>query len=250
MQASNSMRSATGVQIYTDFRDNLIIDRYDACFASMRASKLKHLCSENSEDAISWNVFRSLRQISPASWLYQLSRKALGREDLSKPEHTTIELWKTVAPPPSLLADGDEGESEIDIVLENPNWVWFVEAKYKSDISQGTTTRPNRDQVLRNIDVGSYYSGTRDFHFSLLCLNEKQSPNGIAAVGKWANTETLQSALPHRVDGLKNVKSIGILYWREIAEVIQSARGSLAHRNERTCAETMLDWMDSKRLAE
>jgi hypothetical protein len=44
-----------------DFRDNLIIDRHDPIFASMRASKIKHLRSENSEDAVTWNVFRPSR---------------------------------------------------------------------------------------------------------------------------------------------------------------------------------------------
>ena len=41
--------SPSGVQIAADFRDNLIIDRYDPVFAGMRASKLKHLRSADSE---------------------------------------------------------------------------------------------------------------------------------------------------------------------------------------------------------
>jgi hypothetical protein len=58
--------SPSGVRIARDFRSNLIIDRYDPVFADMRASKIKHLRSVNSEDAITWNVFRSLRQIEPS----------------------------------------------------------------------------------------------------------------------------------------------------------------------------------------
>lgn len=50
--------SAGGVRLADDFRDNLIIDRYDPVFASMRGQKLTHLRSENSEDAVTWNVFR------------------------------------------------------------------------------------------------------------------------------------------------------------------------------------------------
>jgi hypothetical protein len=37
-----------------DFRDNFIIDRYDPVFVTMPASKLKHLRSENSQDAVTW----------------------------------------------------------------------------------------------------------------------------------------------------------------------------------------------------
>ena len=40
--------SASGVRLADDFRDNLIIDRYDPVFASMRAKKRDHMRSENS----------------------------------------------------------------------------------------------------------------------------------------------------------------------------------------------------------
>ena len=36
-------RSSSSVFIADNFRDNLIVDRYDPCFAAMGASKLKHL---------------------------------------------------------------------------------------------------------------------------------------------------------------------------------------------------------------
>ncbi len=91
---------------------------------------------------------------------------------------TVIRLWRSAAPPPGLLIGGDEGISEIDVVIEAATWVWFIEAKYTSDISLGTTTRPDRDQVLRNIDVGSYYAGVRQFFFSLLVSSEERSPEG------------------------------------------------------------------------
>lgn len=69
MNSQEGQLSPSGVFIAADFRMNLIIDRYDPIFADMRASKLKHLRSANSEDAVTWNIFRSLRQIAPRAWL-------------------------------------------------------------------------------------------------------------------------------------------------------------------------------------
>jgi hypothetical protein len=86
-----------------------------------------------------------------------------------------VKLWESMSPSLGLLAGGDEGASEIDVVIEAPTWMWFIEAKYRSDISSGTTTRPERNQVLRNIDLGSYHAGVRQFFFSLLILSEKHS---------------------------------------------------------------------------
>jgi len=76
--ASDFDRSPSGVEIARDFRENLIIDRFDPVFADMRASKIKHLRSVNSEDAVTWNVFRSLRQIAPPHWLPDLWNRSFG----------------------------------------------------------------------------------------------------------------------------------------------------------------------------
>jgi hypothetical protein len=65
-------QSKSGVRLYDDCRDNLIIDRYHPDLAPMRGSKRDKLRSENSEDALTWNVFRSLSQIDPGFWLPRL----------------------------------------------------------------------------------------------------------------------------------------------------------------------------------
>jgi hypothetical protein len=190
MSDTPSTSSPSGVRIAADFRDNLIIDRYDPLFTSMRAGKLEHLRSENSEDAVTWNVFRSLRQLEPQLWLPALLRIGIPSADASLIEPIAVGLWSTIPPPPSLVALGPEGDSEIDVLIESPAWVWFIEAKYQSDISTKTTTRPLRDQVLRNIDVGSYYAGVRHFFFSLLIRDKSRSPLGAEAVSKYANLDT------------------------------------------------------------
>ena len=91
--------SKSGVRVADDFRDNLIIDRYDPVFVSMRASKLKHLCSENSEDVVTWNVFRSLRQIDPAAWLPKLVRRGLPGLQPLPAARVTVSLWVAANPP-------------------------------------------------------------------------------------------------------------------------------------------------------
>ena len=155
--------SKSGVRLYDDFRDNLIIDRYHSSLASMRGSKRDKLRSENSEDALTWNVFRSLAQVDPAFWLPLLRAKAFpALAESVPPQLVTTHLWKEVHPPPSLrLHQKDEDASEIDIVIETEVSVWFMEAKFRSDISARTTNNPTRDQIVRNLDVWSWYAGRR-----------------------------------------------------------------------------------------
>lgn len=243
-------KSPSGVLIADDFRDNLIIDRYDPVFATMKASKRKHLHSANSEDAVTWNVFRSLRQIAPTVWLPELFGEAFPTHGLTHTEHATISIWKTVTPPPGLLLEGDEGESEIDVVIETPSIVWFIEAKLTSDISVKTTVRADRDQVLRNIDVGSFYAGTRRFYFSLLIANETKSKEGVGRVKEYQDLSKPRELLSkHRPDGLENLSGVSQIEWSMVSEVLRDAAENAPREAERQYAARARDWMVSRALS-
>lgn len=242
--------SKSGVQISDDFRDNLIIDRYDPAFATMNGHKLQRIRSENSEDAVTWNVFRSLRQIDPAVWLPEMVRRGLPDTEPPPAEGAVVRLWRSVEPPPALVVGGDdEGESEIDIAIEGQNWVWFIEAKYTGDISKRTARRPERDQVLRNIDVGSWYAGVRPFYFSLLVASREKSPLGVAKVEQYRDFATTRALLQdHRPDQLANLRAVTWLTWPDMAAVLTHARDAIVRTDERHYTERALEWMQAKNL--
>jgi hypothetical protein len=251
MNEASESYSASGVRLAADFRDNLIIDRFDPLFCSMRASKRGYMKSENSEDAVTWNVFRTLRQIDPSSWLPDLFARAFPKRTPEPHQGLAVYVWRSVQPPPALVVEIEEGLSEIDVILEAPSWVWFIEAKYRSDISARTTNRPLRDQVLRNIDVGSYYAGVRRFYFSLLIANPKHSPQGVAAVTRYGDVDEVRSALrDHRPDGLVNLSGISQLTWQDLGHVLQCALEGAAREDERGYARRALEWLQHKGLAE
>jgi hypothetical protein len=215
----------------------------------MRASKITHLRSANSEDAVTWNVFRSLRQIAPPIWLAALWARAFPSLAAPVDVAVTVQLWFSIEPPLGLIVDGDEGASEIDIAIESSTWVWFLEAKYRSDISLGTTTRPGRDQILRNIDVGSYYAGVRKFYFSLLTVSDSRSPRGAERLRAHSDFEAVRAKLRrHRPDGLQNLAGVGALTWRDLASVLQLAASAAGRVDERAYAQRALEWLRTKEI--
>ena len=249
MHSDEGHLSPSGVLIAADFRTNLIIDRFDPVFADMRASKLKHLRSANSEDAVTWNVFRSLRQIAPDAWMPALWRRAFPSIVCPTDLKAAVKLWESIRPPIGLLAGGDEGASEIDVVIESSTWVWFIEAKYQSDISTGTTTRPERDQVLRNIDVGSYHAGVRQFFFTLLISSEAKSPLGAQRILEYANLSVPRAKLrAHRPDGVENLKAVGQLTWAALAAVLAEASTAALREDERAYATRAIAWLQERGL--
>jgi hypothetical protein len=217
----------------------------------MRAAKLKHLRSANSEDAVTWNAFRSLRQVDPALWLPRLFVSGFSALPSPSPAHATVELWATLPPPLRLLLSGDEGESEVDVLIESPEWVWVIEAKFGSDISTGTTTRPTRDQVLRNIDVGSYYAGVRPFYFSLLIASDERSPRGVQALGSYMSADALRAlSADHRPDGLRNLQGVSLLYWHQVASVLGEVAATTTRPDERRYAVAASEWLAAKGLTD
>ena len=179
-------RSKTGVLINECFRDSLIIDKYDKAFDHWRQQKLEHLRSENSEDAVSWNVFRSLKQIDPTIWLPEIFKTTFQKEFSYSCISVEVLLWERLNPPSTLTTP--EGQTEVDIIIETNDFVWFIEAKYKSDISMRTTHDPNRNQIIRNIDVGLEYVKGKDFYFSLLILDEEHSPKGLSMTNSYRSS--------------------------------------------------------------
>jgi hypothetical protein len=240
--------SKSGVKIAENFRENLIIDRYHPCFQRMRASKIKNMCSENSEDVLTWNVFHSLRQINPGIWIPHLFEVAFpsSEENFSNTSIIT-ELWKTAHPPLSILETGDEGDSEIDICIESPKWVWFIEAKLNSSVSKNTTTRGDRDQILRNIDVGSYYAGVRNFYFSLLTLNSTKAINDVEYINKYRDLSLTKEMLSsHRPDGLVNLKAVSHITWNDLARTLKHC-SEIADKYENIFADRALTWLSDKK---
>jgi hypothetical protein len=256
----NGTVSKTGVFEYDDFRDNLLIDKYNPILSSMRSMKTKHLRSENSEDAITWNVFKSLQQINPQFWYSELIAKGINQTKYSLkqlvptdqlPHNLTINLWETIKPPSTLLDNQLEGPTEVDVIIESEDFVWLIEAKFKSDISTKTTHNHSRNQVLRNIDVGSHYAKGKDFYFSLLILEDSISPIGVSAVETYSreltsNAAQFESQFLHRSDHLSNVQGITVLYWHHFVEIFKNGMKELEDDFEQLIAARAFHWMTEK----
>ncbi|SRR6266446_6700680 len=239
--------SKSGVKLFLDFRDNLIIDRYDPEFIRMRGSKLRWMSSENSEDAVTWNVFRSLRQVDPQLWFPRLFEGAFPKHQVEDARVVTIDLWKRLSPPVSLRLMVEEGQSEIDVIIETESLVWFLEAKYKSDISKRTKHGPDREQIIRNIDVGSWFAGRRKFYFSLLILDEFHTPVGKSLIESYTQSpDSIIARLSHREDKIGNLCGVGLLTWPQVLRVMAFCEGVAARLDEKRFLAHAIEWMRAK----
>ena len=221
MDRFSARRPAGAVEIAEDFRDRLIIDRYDPAFASMRAGRRRRLHAAGAHDAVTWNVFRSLRQIASSVWLPELFMAAFPELGAPPSSHAVVSVWRTFAPPPSLLDEAEEGEAEVDVVIEAPGWVWFIEAAHGRE-----------SQLLRTLHLGSHHAGVRTFYFSLLAADATEALAAGAAVRE------------HPSEGLANLGGVSTLRFADLADVLADVSRAHATRgDERHHAERALEWM-------
>jgi hypothetical protein len=247
-----AMSTATGgTSIAAEFRDALIIDRYDPSLERVRASRRRRLQGGAAEEAVAWNVFRSLRQVDPSVWLPDLFSSAFPSASAPPSRHATVCLWQPVAPPPSLAAEGDEGaDGDVDVVIETPAWVWFIEAEAGGGGAAASAPRRERNQVLRGIDAGSYYAGVRSFFYSLLVAARDRARPGDAAVVEYANLARPRELLrDHRPDGLANLRGVSLLTWAQLAEVLADAREGARRDDEREYAARAAEWLRGRGVA-
>ena len=127
------------------------------------AEGLPKILSENSEDARTWYYFSPLLNDAPqmSRVLTHLLRQSFA--EVVTPQvfkaipSAELKFWPKLAPPPS--RPQVEGELEPDLLIKlGDSAVVLVEAKCQSGVSEFTTFDRDRDQVIRLIDVGSWYA--------------------------------------------------------------------------------------------
>ena len=186
------------------------LDKLAEVYSRGRVRGLPRICSENSEDARTWHYFSPLLldisernrvltglflQAFPESFSVQRSR------DVSI---TDLEFWPKFEPPASRAQHFREGPSEPDLIFRmSTSAVVLVEAKYLSGISERTTHDGSRDQVIRLIDVGSWYARQNgyDSGYVIVLQYGDAHTNAEEITKRYAgNPEAIQRALPYRND--------------------------------------------------
>jgi hypothetical protein len=240
-QGQKFIYSDIGVKVFVDFKDNLIVDPDDPIIAGQarnwRYSKglvkgLSYLGSENSEDAMTWNVFKTLEKSRPESWFPQIFPQII----LDKDEQFIdpgLKFWDKYFPP--MLRPIPEGETHADITIETSNKLIFIEAKYKADISKNTKHDPTRDQIIRNLDVGSWAAKKRAKEFYFILLTLKTNTYSIDKLNYYKSNpsniiEEIGSYRKDIKDYAALCENMHVIYWDQILTSLQNIKS--AHKTE------------------
>lgn len=137
--------------------------------------KLKNSYSSNSEDALTWSCFDTLRKYKPENLVDALNEILEDSFNGSSPfifkheKNITVEIGKEyIAPTLKTLKNKNE-KTEVDASIETEDRLIFFEAKLYSSISFPTDIQPH-NQIANKLRIGLDYSrmNNKQFYFIFL----------------------------------------------------------------------------------
>jgi len=147
-----------------------------------------------------------------------------------------------------------EGDTELDALIEAPNFITAIEAKYTSDISLNTTWDTDRDQIGRVIDSGFTLSSEKEFYF-LLVTDSKHHASGKQKSYErliqyyQRDLEFLQRKLPHRAkkELQRLLGHVGWLTWSDIVVTIRQYE-EIKTLEQRMLIEGLMTYLRTRHL--
>jgi hypothetical protein len=136
------------------------------------------LMHPTSEHVVLANVFGVLKNLSPNAainpWL-----SAVTASRVIASNKWRFSFWQRQHKPIGSI----EGSTEVDLVIESEAFVTFVEAKMNAAPSNGTKADPERNQLVRNLDVGYRSAAQQGKAFALVYVTpDSVGPDIIARI--------------------------------------------------------------------
>ena len=136
------IQSKSGVPLYTDYRENIVVDPDNPVLA-WKASKdrfpqgLPRIGSGHSEDALSWNLFRSLQLAGKLPLVGDFAAPGAdfdtvyfwGRDAHQRSEQIDLEIQATLNEMESWGENGAQQQTETDVMLRGKRHIIMIESK-------------------------------------------------------------------------------------------------------------------------
>ena len=135
--------SSSGVPVYTDYKENIIVEPEHSILAwkankdRLRHSGLPKLCSVHSEDALTWNVFRTLQLKNRIQCLTNIFAPGIdpyqiwfwGHDASKQSEKIDREIRDILNQMEPWGKDGVKQQTESDVILRGKRQIVMVECK-------------------------------------------------------------------------------------------------------------------------
>src|SRR5690349_9681065 len=110
---------------------------------------------ERFQQALAWNVFRTLELLTPAFWMRSFQARLFGQAVSPAPQTAQVTLWQSLALPPARRLDGERPHAFADVIIETEHAVWTLVPASNHDL--GESDGP----LCRLLEAGAWRAGVR-----------------------------------------------------------------------------------------
>jgi hypothetical protein len=222
-----------------DDRDLFVIAPHHPDRLRRPAVSLGATADERFQQALAWNIFRTLELVSPSFWLRRFHIRLTGEPTVAAPQVARVHLWRDLPLPPIQRIDGKRPDVVADVVIETEHAVWtLVSDSVRGDLRDS-------EQLAAVVDAGAWFAGARQHSCGVI-------ESGVADVllravlqsrySRSRESAPLQSAT--RGPARPTQARWGAIRWPELAAVLQDC-GEAANLAaiERALAGNALEWL-------
>ncbi len=222
-----------------DDRDLFVIAAHHPDRLRRPAASPGAVLEERVEQALAWNIFRTLELVSPSFWLRRLHIRLTGEPSVVPPQIVRVALWQKLPLPPIQRIDGDRPDVVADVVIETEHAVWTL-------VMESTTKGlADGDLAASLVDAGAWFAGARQHYCGLIASSTRRGSVGSILRRRYARSRDsalLRSAT--RGPAAPIDAQWGAIGWPELAALLLDCdMAATLPPIERALARNALEWL-------
>src|SRR5918995_3296734 len=191
------------------------------------------------QQALTWNVFRTLEMVAPAYWVRRFHTRLTGQPSLVAPQIVQVQLWRALPLPPILQIDGARPDVTVDVVIETEHDVWTLIVPRQGEVSD------IQERAVHVIDAGAWLAGARALHCGVIECHGDDAIAGSLLKSRYARSRdsaALRSA--SRGPAAPIAITWGVMPWSDLAAILhESSEAGNLPPIERALARNATDWL-------
>jgi len=214
--------------------------RYPSAPVTTPKERLRH--------ALTWNVFKTLEQVSPGLWMRLLVARSVGLPDHydAAPHIVKSVCWPSLKPAPStVLRRGRPQALPVGAVVDADDTVVTFLAPGPHELLDRVLSDTAVDGLVNVAEATAWLAGTRSAYVSVVLPLESDTPEWVERVrrrGQRAHRVLLADAR-----GPANLKGIGAVTWASLHDLLAEVAASpFIPESERRCVQETVGWMQER----
>jgi hypothetical protein len=188
------------------------------------------------QQALIWNVFRTLELLTPSFWLRRFHIRLTGEPSVVPPQIVGVHLWQHLPLPPIQRIDGERPDIVADVVIETEHAVWTL-------IAQPGVTDGDRTAAIA--DAGAWFAGMRHHYCGVLEACDPNTPMGPILRERYSRSrESARLRSATRGPATPAHVHWGAIRWSQLAALLQDCSEAVSLPPvERALARNSLEWL-------